>query len=75
MATEYHDDDLLRVHEFVAPAKNSGDGRKPFLRVSRSKWLSGVKKGIFPQPVRLGARGVFWRFGDLRRVREQGKAE
>ena len=35
--------------------------------VSRSKWLDGVKKGVFPQPVRLG-RSTFWKSSDIDRL-------
>jgi hypothetical protein len=74
MTMQFHDDDLLRVDQFVAKPRGADDGAKPIIPVSRTAWLSGVKRGIFPQPVRLGVRGVFWRYADLRRVREQGTA-
>ena len=34
--------------------------------VSRSKWLSGVKSGKYPQPVKLGPRSIAWRVEDIR---------
>lgn len=34
--------------------------------VGRTSWHEGVKKGIFPQPVRLGPRTIAWRVEDIR---------
>lgn len=34
--------------------------------VSRSSWFAGVKAGLYPKPVRLGARAVAWRAEDIR---------
>jgi predicted DNA-binding transcriptional regulator AlpA len=36
-----------------------------FASVCRSTWLNGVKKGIYPAAVRLGARRIAWRWSDL----------
>ncbi|MFM7255129.1 MAG: helix-turn-helix transcriptional regulator [Betaproteobacteria bacterium] len=33
--------------------------------VSRSSWYVGVRAGNFPAPVRIGARSVAWRLGDV----------
>ena len=33
--------------------------------VSRSVWLTGVKDGMFPKPVRLSAWRVAWRASDI----------
>jgi hypothetical protein len=75
MSTEYHDDDLLRVDEIVRPPKGKRDpAHKPLLPLSRTAFLTGVKLGILPQPIRFGVRGVYWRVSDLRRVRDQGVA-
>jgi len=35
------------------------------LSLSRSTWLSGVKKGIYPAPVRLSPRRIAWRPADI----------
>jgi predicted DNA-binding transcriptional regulator AlpA len=34
--------------------------------ISRSAWLSGVKEGRYPPPVRLSPRRVAWRVSDIR---------
>ena len=36
--------------------------------VSRSKWWSGVKEGIYPKPIRLGSRCTMWREQDIDRL-------
>lgn len=33
--------------------------------VCESLWWDGVKKGRYPKPVKLGARAVGWRIGDV----------
>lgn len=34
--------------------------------ISRSAWLSGVKEGRYPPPVKLSPRRVAWRVSDIR---------
>ena len=36
--------------------------------VSRSTWWAGVKKGIFPKPIKLSARVTVWLETDIDRV-------
>lgn len=36
------------------------------LPVSRSTFLSRVKDGTYPQPIKLGTRSVAWRVQDIR---------
>ncbi len=46
-----------------------GDTRKgipALFPVSRTTWLEGVKSGIYPKPVRLSARCVAWKVGDIK---------
>lgn len=33
--------------------------------VGKSSWWEGVKKGIYPQPVKIGARVTAWRVEDI----------
>ena len=40
------------------------------LPLSRSTFLSGVRQGLFPKPVRLGKRCSAWRVGDIREFLE-----
>jgi prophage regulatory protein len=37
----------------------------PLIPVSKSSWWAGVKSGIYPQPVKLGARSTAWRVEDI----------
>lgn len=36
--------------------------------ISKSTWLSGVKSGYFPKPVRLGKKITAWRIKDIRKL-------
>ncbi|PKN34180.1 MAG: transcriptional regulator [Deltaproteobacteria bacterium HGW-Deltaproteobacteria-19] len=38
--------------------------------VSRSTWWAGVRKGIYPQPVKLSIRCTAWRVSDIRALIE-----
>ena len=38
------------------------------LPISRSTWLTGIKSGHFPKPVRLGKRITAWRVEDIRKL-------
>lgn len=42
------------------------------LPISASSWWSGVKKGIYPQPIRLGKRITAWRARDIQALIERG---
>ena len=39
-----------------------------FIPVSRSTWWAGVRKGRYPQPVKLGPRITAWRAEDIREL-------
>lgn len=43
--------------------------------VSRSTWLSGVREGRFPKPVKLGKRTTAWRVMDIRALIEKDTAK
>lgn len=38
------------------------------LPISKSTWLTGVKSGYFPKPVRLGKKITAWRVEDIRKL-------
>lgn len=38
------------------------------LPISRSKWYDGIKRGIYPAPVKLGPRVSAWRVEDIRQL-------
>ncbi|MGA1863235.1 AlpA family phage regulatory protein [Deferribacter thermophilus] len=37
--------------------------------VGRSTWYEGIKKGIFPKPIKLG-RSSFWKLSDIQKLIE-----
>lgn len=54
----------------AVPAESTGHGDDKFLRigevlrkfpVSRSSWYAGIKKGIYPEGMKLAPRTVRWR--------------
>lgn len=61
----------------AAENKRNGKGlRRPrpatvgLIPIGRSSFLSGVKKGIYPAPVRFGRR-TLWRAEDIRKLIQQ----
>ncbi|MET0530469.1 MAG: AlpA family phage regulatory protein [Microvirga sp.] len=42
------------------------------LPISKSSWWEGVRKGVYPQPIRLGKRITAWRASDIRALIERG---
>jgi len=42
--------------------------------VCKSAWYSGIKKGIYPAPVKLSERTAAWRVEDVRALIEQKSA-
>ena len=40
--------------------------------VSRSTWYQGIKTGLYPKGIRLGARIVAWREADIKKLSESG---
>jgi len=43
--------------------------------VSRSTWLTGVREGRFPKPVKLSKRTTAWRVSDIRALIERETAQ
>lgn len=52
---------LLRLPEVIAR-----------IGVGRTTWLVGVRQGLYPKPVRIGARAVAWRSTDIELVISRG---
>jgi prophage regulatory protein len=44
-----------------------------FVPVSRSNWWEGVRRGLYPQPLKLSERVTCWRASDIRRMVEGGQ--
>lgn len=63
MNTEQHKEPeyLLRIGDVLARIK-----------ISRSAWYDGVKKGRFPQPVRLGPRMALWKNSEIEKLAANG---
>jgi predicted DNA-binding transcriptional regulator AlpA len=55
---------LLRVSEIISP-----DGLLP---IGKSAWWDGVKRGIYPQPIKLGPRITVWRSEDIQELMRFG---
>ena len=58
-----HQDSILRLPEALA-----------LLKVSRSLFYKLIKDGLYPAPVKLGARAVGWRASDLQKLIKEGVA-
>ena len=41
------------------------------LRISKSAWYDGVRRNVFPQPVRIGTRTVLWLESDIEHYLQQ----
>lgn len=64
MTYEFEGERALRLREVIYP-----HGPIP---VSASAWWAGVKKGIYPQPIRLGKRITAWRASDIQALIKRG---
>ncbi len=52
---------FLRLNQII------GNKETPaIIPVSRSTWLTGVREGRFPKPVKLSKRTTAWRVTDIR---------
>jgi len=40
--------------------------------VCKSSWWDGIRKGKYPQPVKLGPRTTAWKVADIRALIESG---
>ncbi len=38
---------------------------RDFVPVSRTTWFEGIRRGIYPKPIKIGHRAVAWRHEDL----------
>ncbi len=47
----------------------------PIIPVSPSSWWSGIKKGIYPAPVKLSANVTAWKVDDIRELITRINAE
>lgn len=54
---------FVRIYQIVGDKKRNIPAVLP---ISRSTFLSRVKDGTYPQPIKLGERSVAWRVEDIR---------
>jgi len=54
---------FIRLKQIIGDAKQN---LPPIVPVGRTTWLTGVARGIYPQPVKLSERTVAWRVVDIR---------
>jgi prophage regulatory protein len=54
---------FLRIWQIVGNKKTHTPALIP---ISRSSFLSGVKSGLYPKPVKLSERTTAWRVEDIR---------
>jgi prophage regulatory protein len=60
MATSTRPDEaLLRLHQVLNR-----------FQIGRSTWYAGVKRGIYPPPIKIGYRTALWRASDIDRLIE-----
>jgi len=48
----------LRLDQIV---RNKKKGISGLLPISRTSWLDGVRRGIYPKPVKISSRCVAWK--------------
>ncbi|MBE0597932.1 MAG: AlpA family phage regulatory protein [Desulfuromonadales bacterium] len=60
---------LLRLPQIIGNP-NAKPPIPAIVPVSKSTWWAGVKKGTFPQPIKLGERCTAWRAADILRLVE-----
>ena len=67
----------LRLNQIIGNPKSEPPTPAIF-PVCSSSWWSGVKQGIYPQPVKLSANCTAWRVEDIRdlieRINSKGAA-
>jgi prophage regulatory protein len=54
---------FLRLNQIVGN-KNC----HPIIPISKSSWWAGVKKGIYPKPIKLSKRTTVWKISDIRKI-------
>ena len=54
---------FMRLTQIIGDKKSN---TAPIIPVGRTTFLNNVKLGLYPQPIRLGARCVAWKVEDIR---------
>ncbi len=58
---------FLRLTQIVGNPKTKPP-TPAIIPVCKSSWWDGVNKGIYPQPVKIGARTTAWKVEDIMRL-------
>lgn len=56
---------FLRLSQIIGNTKTEPPV-PAIIPISKSAWWDGVKKGRYPQPIKLGPRTTAWRVEDIR---------
>lgn len=68
-------DGLLRLRQIIGrkadPKKPKMEAIPAIIPVSKTGWYDGIKKGIYPKPVKLSSKVVAWRASDIRKLVEK----
>ena len=61
--TQIPETGFLRLRQILGDKKTGTPGLIP---VSRTAFLNNVRTGLYPGPIKLGARTTAWRVSDIR---------
>lgn len=65
----------MRLWQIINVPANKDKGtpaKQGIIPVCRQTWLKGIKKGLYPQPVKISSAAVAWRVEDIKRLIEDG---
>lgn len=63
---------MAAIHADTTPSERPVDGLLrlnqvlSFVQIGRTRWLTGVRRGEYPRPVRISPRRVAWRSSDIK---------
>jgi prophage regulatory protein len=58
---------FIRLPQIIGNPK-SDPPITPLIPVSKSSWWAGIKSGIYPKPVKLGAKTTAWKVEDIKQL-------
>ena len=58
---------LLRLKQIIGDPK-ANPPIEAIIPISKSSWWEGVKTGLYPEAIKLGANTTVWREDDVRRL-------
>jgi len=57
---------LIRLNDIIGPTEINGG--MPLISISRSGWLTGVREGRFPKPLKLSPKVTVWKLSDIQKL-------